>query len=223
MHKTDWLPSRRAEQLAMAKTWSSVLSKKGNAWGVPIAERGELADLVEEAEEALALASSSGRTPVAAAQCREAFKSLIAYMRRLKKRAFLTPPLIDSDYASLGLSPPDKIPTPIPAPTVQVEADITFPGRHLIELKKIRPMARNPPRARSDYGVRIFWGLSGSRTEQDKFRITESPASGYDLPHSRFTRRRKELFNFDGESGNTVYFCLRYENPTGGKALSAPS
>jgi hypothetical protein len=30
-----------------------------------------------------------------------------------------------------------------------------------------------------------------------------------------FTRRKRERFDFDGESGNTVYFCLRYENSKG--------
>jgi hypothetical protein len=93
-----------------------------------------------------------------------------------------------------------------------------------VELRKIRPIAGagNAPHGRSNYGVRIYWGLSGSPTETDRFRVTEPPASGRDLPHSRFTRRQKEFFNFDKESGNTVYFCLRYENPTGGEGPFGP-
>jgi hypothetical protein len=216
-HYSDWLPTRRTEQLAMAKTWTSVLGKKGTAWGVQIEDRGELNDLWVAAEEALNKAMSSERTATITAQCKEAFDNLIAFMRIIKRRAFHTPPLLDSDYVSLELSPPDTIPTPIPLPTAQVEADLTFPGIHLLELRKIRPVAGNPPRSRSDYGVRIFWGLTGEPTEKDKFRVTETPKSGYDLPNSRFTRRQKELFNFDGESGNTVYFCMRYENPSGGE------
>jgi hypothetical protein len=39
--------------------------------------------------------------------------------------------------------------------------------------------------------------------------------TGEDLPHSAFTRRKKERFNFDGYSGKMVYFCLRWENPKG--------
>jgi hypothetical protein len=71
------------------------------------------------------------------------------------------------------------------------------------------------PDLRSDYGVRIYYGLSGEPTETHRFRVTGTPKTGKDLPESLFTRRKKERFDFDGESGKTVYFCLRYENPAG--------
>jgi hypothetical protein len=39
---------------------------------------------------------------------------------------------------------------------------------------------------------------------------------GTNLPHSRFVRRRKELFIFPPEdSGKTAYFSIRYENSKG--------
>jgi hypothetical protein len=39
---------------------------------------------------------------------------------------------------------------------------------------------------------------------------------GTELPHSRFTRRKKELFEFPLEdSGKTAYFCIRLENSKG--------
>ncbi|MDR0473505.1 MAG: hypothetical protein LBH43_07545, partial [Treponema sp.] len=53
---------------------------------------------------------SSERSAIITAQCREAFDNLIAYMRIIKRRAFLTPPLLDSDYVSLELTPPDTLP-----------------------------------------------------------------------------------------------------------------
>jgi hypothetical protein len=41
----------------------------------------------------------------------------------------------------------------------------------------------------------------------------KEPLSGDELLHYRFTRRKKELVDFDAsESGMTVYFCARYEN-----------
>jgi hypothetical protein len=48
-----------------------------------------------------------------------------------------------------------------------------------------------------------------------QFRVGAPPRTGSDLPYSVFTRKKKQRFDFDGESGTTVYFCLRYENPTG--------
>jgi hypothetical protein len=42
------------------------------------------------------------------------------------------------------------------------------------------------------------------------------PLSGDNLLHYRFTRRKKELVDFDAsESGITAYFCVRYENQKG--------
>jgi hypothetical protein len=43
-----------------------------------------------------------------------------------------------------------------------------------------------------------------------------APASGDGLPHSKFTRRKRELFDFAQEdSGTRAYFCIRYENAKG--------
>ncbi|MDR2795078.1 MAG: hypothetical protein LBB47_00010 [Spirochaetaceae bacterium] len=43
-----------------------------------------------------------------------------------------------------------------------------------------------------------------------------APKDGAELLHYRFTRRKKELLNFDAaESGMTAWFCARYENQKG--------
>ena len=192
-------------------------------WGVPTIVIDELEELAQGADAALTAAKNEAtRTPVATARCKTAFDALIAKMRDTKKRYFLTPPLVDADYVALGLKPHDTKPTPVPAPTAQVEADITFPGIHLVELKNIRAVAGIAPDSRSDYGVRIYYGFTGPATERRKFRVNEPPKSGNDLPDSVFTRRKKEFFDFDGESGNTVYFCLKYENAKGGKSGEGP-
>ena len=221
-HNTDWLPGRRADQIAMAKKWYTVLNRAGTAWGVPPNVKSDLAGFYQDAEDMLNEALSSARTAVITARCKEYFDKLIAKMRDIKKRYFLTPPLADSDYVELGLKPPDKNPTPVPAPTAQVEADLTFPGIHMVELKRIRAVGGPPPDDGSGYGVRAFWGFTGPATEKYPFRLTGAPKSGKELPYSQSTRRSKELFDFDGESGNTVYFCLRYENPTGGEGPFGP-
>ena len=218
----NWLPGRRDDQLAMAKSWSAVLAVKGAGWGVPQADIAELNTLIAAADAALLRAKSSDRSPVITAQCREAFGELVEKMRYIKARYFLSPPLVESDYASLLLSKPDTTPTEIPDPTAQPTADLVFPGIHLVELRKIRPLAGTEPDPRSNYGVRIHWGLAGEPTEMNRFRVTGTPKSGRDLPNSVFTRRKKERFDFDGESGNRVYFCLKYEIPAGGEGSFGP-
>jgi hypothetical protein len=222
-HKNDWLPGRRERQLAMAKNWNEVMNVSGKGWDIPKQVCPDLELLVKNAENALSKTGRGTHTATDTARCEEAFSALVEKMRDIKKRYFLTPPLTDPDYVSLSLDPPDKVRTVIPPPTAQVEADLTFPGIHLVELKQIRPVAGgNPPDERSDYGVRIFWGFGGPGEGPHKFRVTAPPQTGSDMPYSTFTRKKKELFDFEGESGNLVYFCLRYENPSGGEGPFGP-
>jgi hypothetical protein len=82
--------------------------------------------------------------------------------------------------------------------------------------------AKCSPPARADYGVRIFWGIMGEPAAHDKFRLAAPPVTGDDLPHSTFTHRKRYLFDFSGDSGKTVWFCLRYENEKGGKEGEGP-
>jgi hypothetical protein len=104
-------------------------------------------------------------------------------------------------------------------PAAQPEADIGYPGAGMVELNNIRAAGAGEDDPR---GVRVFWGVLGPATERDKFRLAAPPVRGEDLPHSAFTRRRYYRFSFDGDSGKTVYFCLRYENGKGGEKGEGP-
>jgi hypothetical protein len=132
----------------------------------------------------------------------------------------------EEDLRNMGIPPLDRTHTPVPPPENQVEADLTFPGIHLVELRKIRPVSGTAPDTRSDYGVRIYYGLTGEADEAFPFRLAGPLKTAKVLPYSVFTRRQRERFDFEGESGSTVYFCLRYENSKGqagpfGPVLSA--
>jgi hypothetical protein len=131
-------------------------------------------------------------------------------------------PVTDGDRISMGIPVHDTVPTRIGNPVAQATGDLTFPGVHLVEIKNLRPVGGPPPDPRSDYGVKIFYGLTGEPSAKEPFRLSAPPKTGKDLPGSKFTRKKKMLFDFEGESGNTVYFCLRYESPTGGEGPFGP-
>jgi len=220
-HNSDWLPSRRESQLAMAKGWKLVLENKGSAWEVKDEEISELSKLTDEAEKILVKAMSMERTIIVTAQCREAFETLAAFMRNLKMRRFFSPPLTSADFVSLELRPKNNVKSPILPPEGQAEADISYPGVHLL-LLRIRPVSGTVIDPRIVHGFRIFYGIlppGGATVEQatGTFRyLMKQPQSGDELPHSKFTRRRKELFDFNAnDSGKTVFFCIQYENSKG--------
>jgi hypothetical protein len=126
------------------------------------------------------------------------------------------PDIVTAEHlANMNIPVIDNTRSPVPEPDNQVEADLTFPGIHMVELVKIRPVSGTPPDARSDYGVRIHFGFSGPPSEKFPFRLVNVPKRGEDLPYSVFTKKKKKRFDLEGESGCTVYFCLRYENSKG--------
>ena len=142
-------------------------------------------------------------------------------MRELETRYFFTPPLSDADFASLDLKPKNIIMSPVLSPTGQAEADVTSRIAHLL-LLRLRPLAGTSIDSKTVHGFRIFYGImppGGATKEQAESTLKylkKPPRSGEDLPHSKFTRRKKELFEFSpADSGNTVYFCIRYENSLG--------
>jgi hypothetical protein len=112
--------------------------------------------------------------------------------------------------------------SPIPRPEIYPTAEVAYPGAHLLALINIHPSEASEDDPRSGAGVRIFWGVLGEPTAADRFRLASPPAVGFDLPHSTFTRRRRHRFDFEGDSGKTVWFGLRYENGKDGKAGEGP-
>jgi hypothetical protein len=214
----------------MAKTWIKVLQTGTNAekWGVPADTITELEELEAEASKWLERGMSSDRNAVITSQMNVAFSKLIAHMRDMKNRHFFTPPLTEPDIVSLDLRPKDTIRTPIADPTGQAEADVTYPGPHLLmlHLKALEGTLIDP---RADHGYRIYYGVmptGGASVEEatgKKRYLTKAAATGEDLPHSKFSRKTKVLMEFDAaDSGKTAYFSVRFENAKGGKGPWGP-
>jgi hypothetical protein len=203
---TDWLPTGRQNQLTMAKNWLSILETGTNAqnWSVPADVVNELAELEKEADTTLTAAKNEEtRTPVANARCKTAFDALTAKMRDIKKRWFYVPPLADADLIGLGLKPKDTIPTPSGTPTAQVTVETFLVGRHQLGVK-INYVTGNPSDT-ANKGYRI-WHSEIAQSETP-------PANPGDLRNSFYTKRKKDVIDFEfGDSGKTAYFAVQIEN-----------
>jgi thioesterase domain-containing protein len=110
MSTTEWLPSSRTEQLAMAKNWNAILPDKAAAWGIPSATVQTLDDLTAAANEVLSLAITSARNAVTNQQVRTAFGELTDCMRDIKRRHFFIPPLRSRRAVSGHSSPAARMP-----------------------------------------------------------------------------------------------------------------
>jgi hypothetical protein len=200
----NWLPGTRDGQLAMAKEWATVLHARGVSWNISEAQIGELEDLTEDAETTLNTAKNEAtRTPVATAACRGAFRALESYMRDIKKRYFYEPPLTDADMAGLGLKPRDTTHTPSGTPAAQVTVETYLVGRHELGVKIV--YVTGSPDDAANKGYRIWYSVVGHGETP--------PATPGDLRQSFFTKRKKDVIEFDfADSGKTAYFAVQIEN-----------
>jgi hypothetical protein len=188
----------------MARNWQSVIGTGGSAWGIPAGVMQAFDSLIQAAANALQTAKNeTTRTPVANALCKEAFDALIAAMRDMKKRYFLAPPLLDSDFVSLGLRPRDSHPTPGTKPTAQVTIETFLVGRHELGIRIVYVTGSPDDKANKSY--RVFYKIVG---------LGEPPPTDpKELDRSFSTKRRKDLVEFEyGDSGKTVYFAVQVEN-----------
>jgi hypothetical protein len=188
----------------MAKDWQNYAGSQAAAWNIPPNVMQELGTLIQRAETALDTAKNeSTRTPVATAQCREAFDALTAAMRDMKRRYFLTPPLTDADYIALGLKPHDATPTASGAPAAQVTVETYLVGRHELGVKII--YVTGSPADPANKGFRIWYTVTAPGETP--------PANPKDLRESFYTKRKKDVIEFEfGDSGKTAYFAVQIEN-----------
>jgi hypothetical protein len=188
----------------MAKDWKAVITAEQTAWNIPAAALTGLDGLIQTADAALATAKNeTTRTPVATAQCKAAFEALAAAMRDMKRRYFLTPPLTDADYIALGLKPHDGTPTQSGTPADQVTIETYLVGRHELGVKII--YVTGGPEHPANKGCRIWYSVTAPGEA--------APTNPDDLRKSFFTKRKKDIIEFDfGDSGKTAHFAVQIEN-----------
>jgi hypothetical protein len=174
-----------------------------DAWSFAVTDNAPLSKHAEPPQNSQAIPLSG-----IAAQCKEAFDALIAFMRDMKRRYFLSPPLLDSDYIALGLKPHDPIPTPGKAPTAHVAVETYLVGRHELGVRLV--YVDGSPDDKDNKGYRIWYSVAAPG---DVSTDAPPPANPEELRKSFYTQRRKDLIEFDfGDSGKTVWFAVQVEN-----------
>jgi hypothetical protein len=205
MGYTDWMPGKRADQLAMAKTWLAQLPESGGAWNIVSEELLELGALAQNAESAMAAAGADRGSAVENARVREAFSALTRFMRLLHQRKFFSPPMQDSDWIRLGLKPRDTIRTAHTEVTEFVEFEL--------KLREIREIlvnfwvkgAAHKAKPNGYDGAVIIWDVLGA-----------PPPEPHSLSRHTMASRTPHALEFtEAERGTTVYIALAWQNERG--------
>jgi len=206
MKKADWLPSKKDEQLAMAKNWVNTLSAKHLEWSIPPSRSVTLNEATAAAEVENSIPAGE-RNKITSARLKAAFNTLTAEMRDIKKRYFFIPPLTEADLIGLGLKPKDNTPTPIGVPKMRAVGKVIYKGAGLLDLL-ISPDSDISDDPRAYHGCKVLYTVLDTSAKP--------PESEKELTESLFTRRKKESFIFQPkDSARRIYFCLRYENSKG--------
>jgi hypothetical protein len=214
MGSGDYIPHGDDKLLEWAKNLKVYAAANCSKWGVESPDVRLGAPLVDF-EAKLIGAANPNRGKIDVMLKKEAQAALVKACRTYVQ-GFLArnPNVSDVDRQAMGITVYDVIPTNVPPPKLPVDGDLYYPAAGLVEIRNIRPVGDHPD-PRADYGVRIYYGILGEPDDKDRFRVSAPPKTGGDLPHSIFTRQKKHRFDFAGDNGKEVFFCMRFENSKG--------
>ncbi|GHT88963.1 hypothetical protein FACS1894137_17610 [Spirochaetia bacterium] len=139
------------------------------------------------------------------------------YMRYIKGNRDLTA----RDYKDFRLDVPNTLRTKVPVPGNQAQGTCRPLGNGLLQviIEIIGSAVKDS--AAADYGYRVYAGVVDSGADPEaagKYGryLPGPPLNGLALSWSTFTRRDREVFEFDAQDrGKTVWFCIVLENAKG--------
>lgn len=143
-----------------------------------------------------------GRMDIAARN--DARDALEKEIRAFAKGFLYNPAVKDEDRRAMGITDPkEKTPSPVPSTYPEFEIDSSMIRRLTIHFRDNGSKSKAKPHR--VHGAEIRWALS------------ETPITNpSELAHSNFDTASPFTFEFTGgERGQTVYFCLRWENMRG--------
>lgn len=131
-------------------------------------------------------------------------------------------PVTEEQRDQLGVRTPKKKRSKVPIPKAQCIGEVFTEGLHMVFVNLVAYIQALTDDERAAFGVRIYYGLmppGGANIEQaagPHHLLMHVPTVGEDLSLSRFTHKQKNnVFDFNGFSGMTAYFCCRFENGRG--------
>jgi hypothetical protein len=124
-------------------------------------------------------------------------------MRDTKRRYFLSPPLSPPDFTALSSKARDGTATPSGPPVSQCTIETYRVGRHELGIRIV--YVTGSPEEAANKGYRIWYSVAAPGEA--------APANPEELRKSFFTKRKKDVMEFDfGDSGKTCHMAVQIEN-----------
>jgi hypothetical protein len=211
----DWIPSREQDLIDLCERWGAALSDsaKISAYGWDIVECAAVLSAITGFLEARAAHEADNSTANRLAKT-EAKQAAVEAMRGFANSSIrFNKTMPDAEKLIFGIKPGDKTPTPHGTPSSQPDTVVENSVNHYEhKVKAINHATGNAKKPSDAYGVRYAWQVGG-----------EQPASGEDLPKSKFSRKPSlTITHTEADKGKPAYYATCYENARGNAGPWSP-
>ncbi|MDR1384857.1 MAG: hypothetical protein LBJ67_13570 [Planctomycetaceae bacterium] len=209
MPNAHYIPGKDSEFLAWSENFLTQIVNHATAWGIPTDLKQALQTAYDDFYTFyMQSASPTERTAVITEQKNVARKELEKQIRELVGYWLKNPVITDADRIALGLPIHKTTHTPAPVATTYPDFDIDSSTiRRLTIHFYDQGQKKSKAKPVGQHGAEIRWAILDAPTQNVD-----------DLIHSSFDTHTPFTLDFNGtQRGQTVYFCLRWENTRGEK------
>jgi hypothetical protein len=208
MNKKNWLPTKEDELVDLQEKWYEDLPKASlqTAYGWNATECSEtvvkIGAFLAARKAYKDVDSSANRLD----KDEKKAKSIKAMRDFANSSIRFNKKMTDAQKLRYGISAPDDTKTSHGVPAHQPETEVqNTKNRFEHRVSAINVDTRTAVKPDDAYGVRYGWQIGGAR-----------PATGADLPKSRFRRKASIVITHtEASKGETVYYATCYENAKG--------
>jgi hypothetical protein len=203
----DFIPSREADLLTFAQTFSTTLSGEFASYGLINSDATSLATLVSAYAGAFAVANDPAtRTGSKLIEKDIAKGQLVAALRSLSARIQANPGVTAAQRNDIGLPIRDRIPTPVPAPATKPVLELAGEDvcRHLVRIRdEANPSSRAKPEGSVGAQVFVFVG-DNPPLDLEKWSLKGVATKGSFM-----------IDYAEGDIGKKAHVAARWTNRTG--------
>jgi hypothetical protein len=215
MAHSDWIPAREQDLVDLAEKWVVTLADtaKQTAFGWNATECTAAVGKITAFLTARSAYEADNSTEKRVAKD-EAKEDAVDAMRDFANSSIrFNKKMRDEDKLFLGVRPTDTTPTTHGVPTSQPDTDVLNSINHFEhKVRALNHVTGDTSKPADAYGVRYAWQVGG-----------EKPASGADLPKTKFSRRTTLMVTHtEADKAKTTYYATCYENGKGEQGTWSP-